>query len=162
MSMKSDIANEDLGGALMAWYEESIREYPDGLVSQAQAAIILGISRMAVSRLVARGYLRAVYFPKPPDVSGVVVGDDDPTWVKVIGWLGIKMGLAETYAWPKACYVSFADVKKLWQGSDAKKKCRRDWNEIMATFLPEKESQQRIREVQGEYQEKANREREDV
>ena len=124
---------------MMTWYAESLARYPDGLVSQAQAATMLGLSRVAISRLVARGYLRAVYFPKPPDIVGVAVGQDDPTWLKIIGWLG---DFDKTYAFPKACFVSFGDVVELWKSGEAKKKCKRDWNEIMANFLSKEPSLQ--------------------
>ncbi len=150
---------EDIGAALIRWYAEALQEYPDGLVTQAQVATMLGISRMAVSRLVARGYLRAVYFPKPPDVVGVSIGYDDPTWLKVIGWLSIKSGDADTYAFPKACYVSFADVVRLWQDSDAKKKCKRDWNEIVAVMQPHAKYVTALNESQSEKRKAASKER---
>ena len=76
--------------------------------------------------------MRAVYFPKPPDIEGMTVGQDDPTWLKICGWLGD----CETYAFPKACYVSFADVVGLWQSGEARKKCKKDWNEMIADFSP--------------------------
>ena len=46
--------DQDKGTALLAWYELAIRDYPEGLVTQAQAAKMLNISRTAVSRLVSR------------------------------------------------------------------------------------------------------------
>lgn len=158
---------EDIGAAMMAWYAEAIKEYPEGLVTQAQVAEMLCISRMAVSRLVGRGYLRAVYFPAPPDIVGCAISQDDPTWVKVVGWLSIKMGDKDTYAFPKACYVSFADVVRLWVNGDAKKKCQRDWNEILTVANPlglfskkkEKEGADKLRAIRKEKRKIAELER---
>jgi hypothetical protein len=90
---------------------------------------------MAISRLVGRGHLRAVYFPREPDVVGVSIGQDDPTWLKLLGWFGRGLGLDDVYAFPQACYVSFLDVAELWETGEARKKCARDWNEIMAMGL---------------------------
>lgn len=115
---------------MMAWYADSIKQYPDGLITQAQASVILNVSRVAVSRLVARGELRAVYYPKAPDISGIAIGQDDPTWLKLTGWFSRVLGDPHTYAFPQACYVSFIDVYYLWQTGQAKEKCKRDWNEI--------------------------------
>ncbi len=42
---------------------------------------------MALS-LDRHAYLEAVYFPKPPDFEGMTIGQDDPTWLKICGWLG--------------------------------------------------------------------------
>ena len=123
---------EDIGAAMMAWYAESIKEHPEGLVTQAQASTMLGVSRVAISRLISRGHLRAVYFPKPPDIVGIAVGHDDPTWLKIISWLG---DWDKTYAFPKAVFVSFGDVVNLWNSGQAKQKCKRDWDEIMTGFI---------------------------
>lgn len=141
---------------MMAWYASAIAEYPKGLVSQAQASAMLGISRMAVSRLVWRGYLRAVYFPKPPDVLGVAVGADDPSWVKIMGWLG---GKDAGYTFPTASYVAFEDVIALWQSGEARKKCRRDWNEIMANLLPKERRLARENEISVTHRATAESER---
>lgn len=141
------IAKEDVGAAMMAWYADALKQNPEGLITQAQAAVILGISRMAMSRLVARGYVRAEYFPKPPDVQGVSVGGDDPTWLKILGWLGMRLDLADTYNFPQACYVSFGDIMKIWETGEARKKCQRDWNEIVATFLPKEKRLRRNNEL---------------
>ena len=157
MARKSEPTDEDVGAALMAWYAEALQEYPDGLITQAQAAVILNISRVAVSRLVARGYLRAVYFPKPPDIEGIAIGQDDPTWLKIIGWLGGPS--SDTYAFPKACYVSFGDVVELWKSGEARKKCQRDWNEIMANFLPRDRRFKHLQEIHAEHQAAAEEER---
>ncbi len=153
---------EDIGAAMMAWYAEAIKQYPEGLVTQAQAAKMLGISRMALSRLVGRGYVKAVYFPKPPDIVGVAVGQDDPMWLKIIGWMGDQ----HSYAFPTACYVSFADVMELWQSGEARNKCRRDWDKIMVSALtwPSpagfKRSADRMKRIQRGYQKLAEVERE--
>lgn len=141
------VPEEDVGAAMMAWYGESLQEYPDGLITQAQAASMLNISRVSVSRLVARGYLRAVYFPKPPDIVGIAVGKEDPTWLKILGWLG---GEDDTYAFPKACFVSFGDVVELWKSGEAKKKCSRDWNEIMANFLSKEKRYEKLKQIHEE------------
>lgn len=125
----------DVGAAMLVWYSEAIQQYPEGLVTQAQAANMLNISRVAAGRLVSRGYLRAVYFPKPPDISGIAVGQDDPAWLKLVGRLSKILGDPYTYAFPQACYVSFADVLHLWESGKAKEKCSTDWNEIMAAAL---------------------------
>ena len=117
---------------MMAWYAEAIRRFPHGLVSQAQAAAMLNVSRMTVSRLVARGYLRAVHFPHPPDLAGLSVGRDDPTWRRVAGWLGLNPDEPHLPAMPKACYVSFADVVRLWQRGRSAGRCTRPWTEILA------------------------------
>ena len=158
-SKRAAPTTEDVGAAMLAWYAESIRAYPDGLVTQAQAAQMLNISRMGVSRLVARGYLRAVYFPHPPDVAGVTVADDDPTWLKIVGWLGIATGETDTYAWPKACYVAFADVVRLWENGEAREKCKRDWNEIIATALDGTSGTERQRAVIQKHRRQAELER---
>lgn len=132
---------------MMAWYAEAIQQFPDGLVSQAQAATMLGVSRVAVSRLVNRGYLRAVYFPKPPDVAGLAVGKDDPTWIKIVGWLG---GGEIPATFPKAVYVSFGDVVDLWQSGEVQKKCARDWTAIMGEFGSKETRHQRLKELNEE------------
>lgn len=133
-----DIDQADIGGALMAWYAEAIKEYPEGLVSQAQAATMLGISRVSLGRLVTRGHLRAVYFPAQPDVIGLSVTEEDSTWLKILGWLGKTLGETEHYVFPKACYVAFTDVKRLWEKGEARDKCKSDWKEIMAAHDSEK------------------------
>lgn len=137
-SSKSEISEADAGGALMAWYQDAIRQHPEGLITQAQAATILSVSRVAVSRLVNRGYLQALYFPKPPDIIGIAVGEDDPTWLRILAWLGPKIGEEDAFVFTKACYVSFADVVSIWQRGDAKAKCAIDWNEVMASLKAEK------------------------
>ncbi len=128
-------SDEEFGAAMLAWYAKSIEKFPDGLVTQAQASVMLGVSRMAVSRLVARGGLRAVYFPEEnedpenPAIVGVAVGRDDPLWLKAI---------ASTYSFPTAVYVSFADVMRLWKKGNAKEKCKPVWREIIAAIRPRK------------------------
>ncbi len=131
MKRDSGPVREDVGAAMLAWYARAAREFPAGLVTQAQAAYILAISRMAVSRLVARGHLRAVYFPRPPDIVGVPVGRDDPGWQEVADSLGIDPA-ADVTGLPKACYVSFADVAALWKVSRARQRCRRNWADVLA------------------------------
>ncbi len=120
---------EDKGTALMVWYETAIRQYPDGLVTQAQAARILNISRMAISRLVSRGHLHAVYFPKPPEVEGIPVGNDDPFWLKLMAVVDkyLSPGSEKPIIWPEASFVSFRDVKQLWADAELHAKCRYDW-----------------------------------
>lgn len=151
---------------MLVWYSEAIREYPEGLITQAQAATMLNVHRVAVARLVSRGYLRAVYFPKPPDISGIAVGQDDPTWLRLMGRLSIVLGDPNTYAFPQACYVSFGDVLKLWESGDAKNKCKRDWNEVMAGAISTgsrksmKKSHKKLLEIHREYQKTAQLERE--
>ena len=148
--------DEDVGAAMMAWYADSIKEHPGGLITQAQAAAILGVSRVATSRLVSRGYLRAVYFPKPPDIVGIAVGHDDPTWLKLIARLG---DCDQTYAFPKACYVSFADVVDLWESGEARTKCKRDWNEIIANFRLGQKRIEELKKIQEEHKTEASRRR---
>ena len=155
MARPTKPTDEDVGAAMMAWYAGAIKEHPDGLITQAQASTILGVSRVAVGRLVSRGYLRAVYFPKPPDIVGIAVGQDDPTWLKIVGWLGD----CDTYAFPKACYVSFGDVVDLWQSGEAKTRCQRDWSEIMANFNSRRKRKQQIQAIQKEHQVEAERRR---
>jgi hypothetical protein len=98
---------------------------------------------MAVSRLVARGYLRAVYFPKPPEIEGVSVGDDDPTWLKLLGWFG---KWTNSLAFPKVCYVSFADVVELWMRGDAKERCQPKWRELIVKLRSKRESVRQFHE----------------
>jgi hypothetical protein len=159
MSKKSKPSEEDVGAAMMAWFADCLEQYPDGLITQAQAAVMLGIGRVPVSRLVARGYLRAVYFPKPPDIVGIAIGHDDPTWLKVMARLGWEGESDPDYAFPKACYVSFSDVVELWKSGDAKKKCSRDWNEIMANFMSREKRFKRLKEIFAEKQREAEAER---
>lgn len=121
----------DIGAAMMAWYAECLKEYPDGLVSQAQAATMLGVSRMAVSRLVSGGYLRAVYFPKPPGIEGMIVTEEYPMFIRLAERLGMTMGDAKKYEFPKASYVSFLDVCLLWKSGETKKKCALAWDKLL-------------------------------
>jgi hypothetical protein len=155
---------EETGAALLAWYAKAIEKFPDGLVTQAQAATMLGISRMAVSRLVTRGHLRVVYFPEgsddpeEPDFVGVAVGQDDPLWLKMVAWMG---DCDKTYSFPKAAYVSFADVVRLWNSGKAKEKCRRDWREIVAGIKPGMRSYEELSKIQAEKKKEAAKEREE-
>ncbi|MEM7682849.1 MAG: hypothetical protein AAF288_12905 [Planctomycetota bacterium] len=145
----------DVGAAMIEWYSDAIAQHPEGLVTQAQAAHMLDVSRVAVSRLVSRGHLRAVYFPKPPDIEGIAVGQDDPDWLKLVGRLGRLMGETDTYAFPQACYVSFGDVLELWESGAAKAKCAIDWNELMAAGGPKtkgKSRKMKLREIHAEKQ----------
>lgn len=104
--------------------------------------------------------MRAVYFPKEPDVVGVSIAPDDSTWLKISGWLSIKLGDHDTYGFAKACYVSFDDVVRLWESGDARKKCKRDWNEIMAGVGRNiKDAAGEKRQIQGEYKKRAAEER---
>ena len=131
MARRTKPTDEDVGAAMMAWYADAIKEFPEGLVSQAQAAQMLGLSRVAIARLIARGYLEAVYFPKPPDIEGIAIGQDDLTWLKICDWLGD----CESFVFPRACYVSFADVANLWRSGEARTKCKKDWSKILADFF---------------------------
>ena len=88
---------------------------------------MLAVNRMAVNRLVARGHLRAVWFPRPPDVAAVAVGRDDPQWRTLAERLGIDPA-ADVAGLPKACYVSFADVVRLWRAAPARRAVRRSWH----------------------------------
>ncbi len=122
---------------MLVWYAEAARAFREGLVTQAQAATMLAVNRMAASRLVARGHLRALYFPRPPDVAGVAVGRDDPTWQRIARQLALDPD-ADVRALPKACYVSFADVVRLWQAAPAGRECREAWREaLLAAGLTE-------------------------
>lgn len=131
MARKAQIRDEDIGAAMIAWYQQSLEKYPEGLVSQAQAATMLGISRVSASRLVARGHLNAVYFPKPPDIDGFAVSRDDPFWLKVLDWFDADT--APT-AFPKVVYVSFGDVVDLWKSGDVAEKCRINWQYVFSGF----------------------------
>lgn len=143
---------QDVGAALMAWYADCIKQFPEGLVTQSQAAVMLGISRVAVNRLITRGHLRAVYFPKPPDIEGMGFGYDDPTWTKILGWFD---NWADPKAFPKAVYVSFDDVMRLWKSGTAKEKCRIDWLSVLVnTLVPPSEEARNIEH----YASKANSE----
>lgn len=132
MSGQTKPTEQDIGAAMMAWYAQALRRHPGGLVSQAQAARMLGIGRMAMSRLVARGHVRAVHFPGPAVIAGVPVGRRDPGWLRVAAWLGVDPAEADVTEFPKACYVAFADVVGLWHSSQAGGKCTRDWEAILA------------------------------
>ena len=128
----------DKGAAMLAWYDLAIQQFPDGLVTQAQAARMLNVSRMAVSRLVSRGHLRAVYFPKPPDVEGLPVGNDDPFWLKLMAVLDRFLGseYEKPIVWPEASFVAFADVKRLWEGGELEKQCGLPWSELLGVSKP--------------------------
>ena len=119
----------ELGAALLAWHELMFKEYPEGLVSKATAAKMLGISPVSVARLAARGHLRVVYFPKAPDVEELPIATDDPTWMKVIAALEPIFGERDGRHWviPEVCYVSLADVRKMWKDADLQKKCHINW-----------------------------------
>ena len=129
MSKEKTISEHDAGAAMMAWYKQLIRDHPEGLVTQAQAAVMLGISRVAVCRLVSRGHLRAFYFPNAPDVQGLPIGKDDPTWLQIMGWLEpvLNKGADRPLIKAQACYVSFRDVEQLWLRGDLLKRCEVDW-----------------------------------
>lgn len=127
MTTKQTHTQQDIGAAMMVWYADAIRQYPEGLVTQSQASTMLNVSRMSVSRLVARGYLKAVYFPQPPEVEGFAVGKDDSFLFKLFMGIGVPLGEGSMKDFPDACYVSFGDVRKLWQDNDLQKKCKVDW-----------------------------------
>lgn len=151
--------DKDIGAAMMQWYSEAIAKHPDGLVSQAQAAAMLGVSRMAVMRLVARGYLGAVYFPKPPDVQGLAIGQDDPTWLKVLHWLALTPKDAKLYKFPEICYVAFGDVKRVWHSSGLQEKCKRYWPGLGELFRSPKETEKAKNKRLAEHRRKAEEER---
>lgn len=132
MKHQHEISNEDIGAVMIAWYEEAIREIPGGLVTQAQAAKMLNLSRMAVSRLITRGHLRAVHFPQQTNVEGLKVSNDDPFWLKLMAALDPVFGddSAARITWPEACYVSFADIKKLYSDAKLADKCRINWHKV--------------------------------
>ncbi|MDA8375604.1 MAG: hypothetical protein M0Z50_00755 [Planctomycetia bacterium] len=119
----------ELGAALLAWHEMIVKEYPDGLVTKATVAKMLNISPVAVARLIGRGHLRAAYFPKAPDIEELPVATDDPTWMKLVAALEPVFGRRDGRHWviPEVCYVSLADVRKMWNDADLQKKCRIDW-----------------------------------
>ena len=133
----------------MAWYSRAIERFPSGLISQAQAAAMLGVTRMTINRLLARGHLRAVYFPRPPNIAGLAVGVDDPTWRRIAEWLGVRADDPRADEMPKACYVSFADVVRLWRQLDVQDKCTRDWQEILGLGGPA-EVREQVKDVEGE------------
>ena len=140
MKMKDSVMlnDADKGAAMMAWYELAIRRYPEGLITQAQAAKMLDISRMAVSRLVSRGHLQAVYFPKAPDIEGIPVSNDDPFWLKLMALLDpiLGSGYEKKIIWPEASFVSFADVKRLWADAGLAEKCQYDWLKGLGVSKP--------------------------
>lgn len=135
MSKNEKPNDADAGAAFLVWYREALKAFPDGLVTQAQAAKMLAIGRMAVSRLVARGYLRAVYFPRPPELEGFTPGDDDPTWVQLVAKFGAWAGRLE---FAEACYVSFADVVELWLRGTSAKRCTLAWESDIESFRSER------------------------
>lgn len=152
----------DAGAAMLVWYAKAIGQFPEGLVSQAQAAVMLGISRMAVSRLVTRGELRAVYFPEVsddperPEYVGVAVGPDDPMWLRLVASIS---DWDKTYSLPKAAFVAFGDVVRLWKRGDAKERCKPDWNEVIAAIDPTAGSYSKLAAIQAEKKRESEMER---
>ncbi|MDA1055127.1 MAG: hypothetical protein O3C40_32295 [Planctomycetota bacterium] len=123
---------------------------------------MLGLSRMAVSRLVTRGELRAVYFPEgsddpeQPDYVGAAVGQDDPLWLKLVASIS---DWDKTYSFPKAVYVSFGDVVRLWKQGSAKEKCKRELQEIVAAMGSGKERIGKLAAFQADKKRQAEEER---
>jgi hypothetical protein len=150
--------DEDVGAMFLAWFAKAVESFPDGLVTQAQASVMLGISRMAVSRLVTRGELRAVFFPEETDdpenpaFIGVAVGQDDPLWLKLVASIS---DWDKTYAYPKAVYVSFEDVMRLWKQGTAKEKCKPELREIIAALSGRRKSFGKRKEIRDEKRRKA-------
>lgn len=151
MAKKVQPTEADAGAAFLEWYAESLKAYPDGLVTQAQAAKMLAIGRMAVSRLITRGYLRAVYFPKPPAVEGFALGEDDPTWLRLVSQFGHWIANVE---FPEACYVAFGDVVELWLRGDAAQKCRLTWRDSIKKVRSEQADVQAQGEAIGDLQDR--------
>ena len=120
----------DIAAAMLVWYASALREFPAGLVTQAQAAKMLAVNRMAISRMLSAGHLTAVYFPRPPDIAGVAVGRDDRRWLRLAAILGLDPN-GDVGDLPKACYVSFADVVRLWRAAPAKESAKRSWTEAL-------------------------------
>lgn len=120
---------QDKGTALMAWYLDAITTFPDGLVTQSQAAAMLGINRVQIARLINRQHLRAVYFPPQTQAGAIKVSRDDPFWIKVIAQIDRIIGRTkdQTITWPEACYVAFKDVMRLHADNHIADKCRIDW-----------------------------------
>ena len=132
---KSDtdtLTQPDKGAALMAWYCDAISKYPDGLITQAQTAAILGINRVQVARLINRQHLHAVYFPQQTRTGAIKVSSDDPFWLKVVAQFDKVFGRQtdNTISWPEACYVSFKDVLRLHADSRLMEKCKIDWFKV--------------------------------
>ena len=128
--MKSqNLTKEDVNTAFMAWYAEAIRQYPDGLVTQAHAAKMLGVSRVSIYRLISRGYLKAIYFPKQPKIKDICIGQDDPIAIKILAMLGIAVGEPDI-SFSQACYVSFSDVRRLWGEGNIQSKCNVNWSGV--------------------------------
>ncbi|MHB1767175.1 MAG: hypothetical protein ACYCUV_04910 [Phycisphaerae bacterium] len=125
----------EIGAALLAWNKMVAAEHPEGLVTKATAAKMLGISPVAVSRLVARSHLRAVYFPKVPDVEELPIGTDDPIWMKLMSALERVFGRPDGRRWviPEICYVCLADVEKLWHDAKLQEKCHINWWKVFFT-----------------------------
>jgi len=115
---------------MLVWYASALREFPAGLVTQAQAARMLDVNRMAISRMVAAGHLQAVHFPRPPDIAGVAVGRDDRRWLRLAAVLGLDPG-GDVGDLPGACYVSFADVVRLWRVAPAKDAAKGSWTQAL-------------------------------
>ena len=130
MESRSATDPADIAAAMLTWYASALREFPAGLVTQAQAANMLAVNRMAVSRMVAGGHLQAVYFPRPPDIAGVAVGLDDRRWLKLAPRLGMEPA-GDVGRLPKACYVSFADVVRLWRAAPAAEAAKERWLEAL-------------------------------
>jgi len=45
------------------WYRTALAECEGGLITQAQAARILGVSRMKVNRLICNRFIRSYWYP---------------------------------------------------------------------------------------------------
>lgn len=125
-----DLTAREKGAAFIAWYERVAEDWGGGAITRAQAAHVLGISQVAVGRLIARGQIRARYFPKEPDVEGLVIGADDPFWLRLGEHLTRLVDRPGGVEWVQACYVSLADVKRLWEAGEAREKSRLHWGKF--------------------------------
>jgi hypothetical protein len=125
-----DLTKREKGAAFIAWYKGALAEFPEGLITRAQAAHILGVSNMAIERLIGRGHIRAVYFPREPGVEQIAVGDDDPFWKRLLGHVGPLVNDPESVQWVQAVYVAMEDVVTLWERGQQKEESRIDWKTI--------------------------------
>ena len=126
------LSDHEQGAAFIAWYKDTMAldGFSGGMITRAQAARILGVSQMAVNRLVGRGFLRARHFPKDPDIESIPVGIDDPFYHRLIATVSDLVGEGHDIDWYEACYVSLDDVVVLWERNEQREKSRLNWKRL--------------------------------
>lgn len=135
---KSSLTDKEKGAAFIAWYKETMamEGFSGGMISRAQAARVLGISQVAVNRLIGRGFIRARHFPKDPDIEQIPVGIEDPFYHRLIGKLGEFIDGPDEIGWYEACYVSLDDVVVVWETDEQREKSRFNWRVFIDENTP--------------------------